>query len=166
MLRLLFLLGLLVGAPVLAQAQASFLPGVPTGNDPTQRVPLVVPGCVTGPGSDLPAVRAVPCGTHGTAASASPLQSTPTETTTSVGTTSTPFGTAGGYRALTVQAQGSPMCITFGTGTPTQPSSAGVCAVGIFVANGQTLTYGPVTVPNSQGKAAAATGGSVWESTQ
>ena len=91
-------------------------------------------------------------------------QSTPTESVTTIGTTSTNFGTAGSYHALFVQVQGQPMCVTFGAGTPTAPSAAGVCAVGAYYAIGASFSY-TVGVPSSQGKAAAlAAGGSIWES--
>jgi hypothetical protein len=92
--------------------------------------------------------------------------STPTETNTTVGTTAANFGSPGTYRAVTVQAQGQEMCVTFGAGTLAVPSG-GACAVGMHLAAGQGYTYPPTATPSSQGRAiAAAVGGTLWESVQ
>lgn len=101
-----------------------------------------------------------------TSATTAPTNSQPTETTTAIGTGSTQFGTPGSFKSLTIQAQGQAMCVTFGSGTPSAPAN-NTCAVGMILVAGQFYSYGPTAVPNSQGKAAAAaTGGSLWESVQ
>ena len=140
----------------------------PTYVAPEYNGAAVLPATAPNQASQLAAEQAIQAALQGTLSSTPlPTQSGPNESTTTIATTSTAFGTAGNYRVVEYQVQGQPMCVTFGTGTPSAPSAAGVCTVGVYVPAGASHITSANATPTSQGKAAAyATGGSIWESAQ